>query len=61
MKKERLHIFVSHKSSDKELAETFKTRLIGLGFRDDEIYLAEEIQPGSSWRDDIVKALGHWE
>ncbi|HEX5243543.1 MAG TPA: toll/interleukin-1 receptor domain-containing protein, partial [Tepidisphaeraceae bacterium] len=57
VKKERLRLFISHKSADRDLAKKFKDRLVILGFRDSEVYLAEEIQPGDSWHDDIMKAL----
>jgi hypothetical protein len=53
----RRKIFISHKSIDHDLAIRFKDELVGLGLKDHEVFLAEEIHPGAEWSADILKAL----
>jgi len=55
--KERRMIFMSHKSTDRDLAIRFKDELVSLGFKDAEVFLAEEIPPGEEWSREILEAL----
>ena len=56
---DKLHIFISHKVIDQELAETVKDRLLAFGNERMEIFLSEEVPIGETWSDKIHKALKH--
>lgn len=54
----KLHIFVSHKVIDKEVAEKIKSRLIQYGSPQRmEIFLSEEIPIGEKWNEKVHIAL----
>ena len=53
----KLHIFISHKIVDKELAEIVKKKLTSYGYPRMEIFLSEEIPYGKNWNDEIHAAL----
>jgi hypothetical protein len=55
--KERRKIFISYKSADRDLATRFKDELVLLGFKDAEVFVAEEILPGEEWSKEILDAL----
>ena len=53
----RRKIFISHKSVDRDLATRFKDELVRLGFKDDDVFVAEEILPGEELNKEILDAL----
>jgi len=56
---DKLHIFISHKIIDQELAETVRDRLLAFGNDRMEIFLSEQVPIGETWSDKIHKALKH--
>ncbi len=52
-----MRVFISHKVLDRQLVEYFRSQLLQLGLKVDQIFLSEETRPGADWNQEVLGAM----